>query len=371
MAATVRPATLAGSTTVETVSPQGLDLQERVVEINRVAKVVKGGRRFSFTALVVVGDEDSRRRRSATARPTRSRWRSRRRVENATKNLIRVPKYGQTITHQIDRPLRRRPRRAASPASPGTGVIAGGGVRAVLELGGHPRRAHQEHRHPEPDQPRQGDDRRACSGLRRPEEVAELRGLTVTRGARDPRQRRRRAAGGATADRPRRAERRRPRPPPRPRRRAGGRRPREAPMADAADQAGRVRERQRARSQRDTLRSLRLGAASASASSARTPPQLRGMIRTVEPPRERRGRRESDGTARARGRRPAHPDARSRARARPRKRVGRGEGSGYGKTSGRGHKGAGAALGRQAQGRATRAARTRSTCGCASCAART
>jgi small subunit ribosomal protein S5 len=158
------------------VSPAGLDLQERVVEINRVAKVVKGGRRFSFTALVVVGDEESVVG-VGYGKANEVPLAIQKGVERAKKNLFRVPKHGSTITHPVDGVFGSG-HVMLKPASPGTGVIAGGGVRAVLELAG----IHDILSKSLGTQNPINLVKATIAGLqalRRPEEVAQLRGLSI------------------------------------------------------------------------------------------------------------------------------------------------------------------------------------------------
>lgn len=116
------------------VDPAGLELKEKIVHIRRVAKVTKGGKRFHFTALAVVGNSDGIVG-AGLGKSNEVPDAIRKAIEKAKKSLIKVQRHGNTIPHAVvSEHISSRVK--LMPAAPGTGVIAGGAVRAVVELSG-------------------------------------------------------------------------------------------------------------------------------------------------------------------------------------------------------------------------------------------
>jgi len=161
---------------VARVSNEGSELKERVVDINRVAKVVKGGRRFSFTALVVVGDENGMVG-AGYGKAREVPLAIQKAIEDAKKNLFRVPRYRSSIPHEVTGEFGAA-RVFLKPAAAGTGVIAAGGVRAVLELAGVSDVLTKSLGTTNPINLVRATVS-GLQGLKTPQEVARLRGLTV------------------------------------------------------------------------------------------------------------------------------------------------------------------------------------------------
>ncbi|CDF58871.1 30S ribosomal protein S5 [Thermobrachium celere] len=158
------------------IDPSKLNLKEKVVYINRVTKVVKGGRNFRFSALVVVGDEKGHVG-VGIGKAVEVPEAIRKGIEDAKKNLIKVSLTGTTVPHDVVGDFGAS-RVLIMPAKEGTGVIAGGPVRAVLELAGI---KDVRAKSLGSNNPRNMVNAtiNGLSKLRTPEEIAKLRGKTV------------------------------------------------------------------------------------------------------------------------------------------------------------------------------------------------